>query len=899
MTRTAIFTAIFCFAFLSNVFGQDVVQDTVVHIEQISEVEIIEEGVEETIVEEEETVVEVEISETELEVEPTTTLMSSINPQTFEIGGITVMGATSLDPRSIMLLAGLEMGEHIQIPGDRISSAIDRLWRQGTFGNIEIYATHIIENRIFLVIALEELPRISTFEITGVRQFEANRLRDELEIRPHEVLSENRLNRLRIQAVNHFRERGFLNANVTVIQRFDTLTEGINLTFEVDRGQRVKISSIEIIGNEAARHDNPNESFRPVRQAWRWAFSDDLEFSDARIRRNLSNTKQRNFFRFWKRSRFVEPDFREDLRELIAAYNSRGFRDFRVVHDTLIVVNDRRVKLQMELSEGSRYFFGDISFVGNTKYPDEFLKRILNIQRGDIFDEELLHRNISFNPQQGDISSLYTDDGYLTFHAFPVEVRVENDTVDIEIRMREGSQFRINRVGVEGNTRTNDHVIIRELRVIPGQLFSRANLINSMNSLRMMRYFDDASIHPDVRPSPADGTTDIIFSVEEIGSDQVELSGGWGGGMIVGTLGFAFNNFSIQNIFRRDRWRPLPSGDGQRLTIRGQSNGQAFHSVSVSFMEPWLGGRRPFAFSVSGFTTMQSNGLRRGHEMRSYVITTGASIGLGQRLRWPDSWFTLHQSINYQHYTIHGEGMSRLFGGISPGQYNNLSYTVSLNRQDLDGAIFPRTGSDLSVSLQITPPYSLIRRPDWSNPETHLDENMFRWLEFYKWNFRANWFFNPVANLVISPRMRFGAIGRFNNNMRYTPFERFKLGGDGMAMFSFAGVETIGMRGYTNESLSTEGGDLAFNRLTLEVRYPLTLNPAATIFALAFVEAGNSWENPRRINPFQNYRSAGVGVRLFLAAMGMFGLDWAYGFDGHNRGLGGSQFHFSINQSLD
>ncbi|MCL2413483.1 MAG: hypothetical protein FWC98_05035, partial [Bacteroidales bacterium] len=642
MRSRYIFTVIFCFAFLS-IFGQDVVQDTVIEIiEQISETDIIEDGVIEDVLVEDEIIIERIIPDTEVEsaTEPNITMMSYINPRTFEIGGITVMGATSLDPRSIMLLSGLEMGEHIQIPGDRISSAIDRLWRQGIFGNIEIYATHIVENRIFLVIEMEELPRINTFEITGIRQFEANRLRDELEIRVGEVITENRLNRLRTQAINHFRERGFLNANVIPIQRFDTVSQGINLTFEVERGQRVKISSIEITGNEAIRHDSPDESFRPIRQAWRWAFSNnDLEFSDARIRRNMSNTKQRNFFRFWKRSKFVEPDFREDIRALVDAYNSRGFRDFRVVHDTLIVINDRRVKLQMELSEGNRYFFGDITFVGNTKYPDEILSRILNIQRGDVFDSERLQRNLSFNPQQGDIFSLYTDDGYLTFTAIPVEIRVENDTVDIEIRMREGRQARINRVEVTGNTRTNDHVIIRELRVIPGQLFSRANLINSMNELRMMRYFDDASIHPDVRPNIEDGTADVIFSVEEIGSDQVELSGGWGGGMIVGTIGFAFNNFSIQNIFRGDRWRPLPSGDGQRLTIRGQSNGQAFHSVSMSFMEPWLGGRRPFAFSISGFTTMQSNGLRRGNEMRGQVVTSGVSVGLGQRLRWPDMFF--------------------------------------------------------------------------------------------------------------------------------------------------------------------------------------------------------------------------------------------------------------------
>jgi len=900
MIRTFIFTALACFAFLPTVFGEEITQDTLVENTVPQEISlVISDG--DTIaavvgepVELSETTEETEVTEAEVPREPTVTQMSSANPRTFEIGGITVMGATSLDPRSIMLLSGLEMGEHIQIPGDRISSAIDRLWRQGIFGNIEIFATHIIENRIYLVIEMEELPRITTFEITGVRQFEANRLRDELEIRPHEVLSENRLNRLRLQAIAHFRERGFLNATVTPIQRFDTLTQGINLTFEVDRGQRVRISEIQIIGNEALRHDDPDESLRMLRQAWRWAFvSEDLEFSDRQIRSNLSNTKQRNVFRFWRRSQFVEPDFREDLRELVDAYNRRGFRDFRVVRDSLKVVNDRRVKLTIELSEGPRYFFGDITFVGNTRYPDEVLAHVLSIQRGDVFDMEKLLRNLQFNPRQGDIFSLYHDIGYLAFNAFPVEVRIENDTVDIEIRMREGEQATINRVEIRGNTRTNDHVIIRELRVIPGQLYSRSNLVNSINALAMMRYFDDAAIQPDINPNFADGTVDIIFNVEEIGSDQVELSGGWGGGMIVGTLGFAFNNFSIQNIFRRDRWRPLPSGDGQRLTLRGQSNGQAFHSVSVSFMEPWLGGRRPFAFSISGFTTMQSNGWRRGHEMRGDITTTGVSLGLGQRLRWPDMFFTLHQSINFQRYNINN--FSHVFNVRDDGLYYNVSYTISLSRQDLDGAIFPRTGSDMSISLQATPPYSLL------GANRSLDEPdgiHFRWLEFYKWNFRANWFFNPVANLVISPRMRFGAIGRFSPNVRHTPFERFKLGGDGMAMFSFAGVETIGMRGYTNESLSTPTGDLAFNRLTLEVRYPITLNPAATIFALAFVEAGNSWEDPRHFNPFQNYRSAGVGVRLFLAAMGMFGLDWAYGFD-NVRGNGGSQFHFSINQSLD
>ncbi|MDR0437390.1 MAG: hypothetical protein LBH22_03710 [Bacteroidales bacterium] len=863
-------------AFLTNVFGQDTVTEAIELTHGIPK----------------------ELYDPAVPDDPTTpetTYMNWNTPRMFDIGGITVTGAVSLDPRSVILLSGLEIGERITIPGERISIAIDRLWRQGIFGNIEIYATHIQENKIFLVIEMEELPRLNRFEITGLRRFDVRKLRDELELNPNDVITENKLNRLRTKGINFYREKGFLNTQINVIKKHDTLSDGINLTFEVDRGRRVKIQTIEIIGNEAPRTDNPNESYRAIRQAWRWTLGEsDLAFSDARIRRTMKNTKQRNVFRFWKRSKFVEPDFREDMKTLSAAYNRKGFRDMRVIHDSITVINDRRIKLTIGLSEGSTYYFGDITFIGNTKYPDEFLTEILGIQRGDVFDEEKLQKNLSFNPQQGDIYTLYVDDGYLSFQAIPVEVRVENDTVDLEIRIREGKQAHINRVEIAGNTRTNDYVIVRELRVLPGRLFSRSDIIMSMNELRMMRYFNDQTITPDVIPNE-EGTADITFSVEEVGSDQVELSGGWGGGMIVGTLGFSFNNFSIQNLFRKERWKPLPSGDGQRLTIRAQSNGSAYYSVSTSYVEPWLGGRKPYSFSISAFTSLQSNGLRRDNPMRGQVQTNGLSLGLGQRLRVPDMHFTLFQSINYQHYNIFN--FYNVFP-VSDGAYNNLSYTVSLGRQNLDGAIFPKNGSDFNVSLQMTPPYSLFNGKNYSNPEMQEDQNMFRWLEFYKWNFKAGWFLNPMGNLVINPRVRFGAIGRYNPNVGHTPFERFKLGGDGMAMYSYSGAEIIGMRGYTNESLSPTTGALAFNKLTLEARYPISLNPAATVYALAFVEAGNSWSNPRQINPFQNYRSAGVGVRLFLAAMGMFGLDWGYGFDGVG-GIGGSQFHFSINQSID
>ncbi len=830
-----------------------------------------------------------------------TSYINYSTPKTYEIGGITVEGATSLDPRNIILLSGLEIGKKITVPGDEISNAMDRLWKQGIFGNIEIYATAIQENKIFLNIEMEEQPRLNRFDVAGIRPFEGDKLKKEIELKPRDVLTDNKLNRLRTKGINFYRQKGYLNADIEVIKKHDTLSGDINLTFDVKRGNRVKIKSIEINGNEAKRVDNPNESYRIVKRAWRGIFDrSGLAFSDAKIRRKLKSTKRKNVFRFWKRSKYVDPDFRDDLKELSKSYNANGFRDMHVVKDSLVKINDKYVKLILNIEEGDMYYFGDIEFVGNTVYPTELLKRILDIQKGDVFDEEKLQQNLQFNPQQGDISSMYTDNGYMTFQAIPVEKHIENDTVNIEIRMHEGKQARINGVSISGNTRTNDHVIMRELRVYPGQLFSRSDIIQSLNELRMLKYFNDETMAPNVSPLDENGNVSIDFQLEEVGSDQVELSGGWGGGSIVGTLGFSFNNFSIQNLFKKERWRPLPSGDGQKLSIRAQSNGSYYYSLSTSYTEPWLGGKKPYAFSVSAYTSMQSNGYAKDNSARAQMVTNGVIIGLGQRLRVPDPNFTLYQSINYQHYNIYGYGAmySSLFN-VDDGKYSNINYNISLSRMDLNSAMFPSEGSEISLSLQMTPPYSLFNGKTYY--EGMPDQEQFKWLEYYKWNFKASWFLNPVAKLVVNARMRFGTIGRYNSKVGYTPFERYKLGGDGMSAYSYTGAEVIGMRGYTNESLSPDDGAVAFNKMTFEARYPITTNPAATIYALAFVEAGNSWANPRQINPFQNYRSAGIGVRLFLAAMGMFGLDWGYGFDEipGNPSANKGQFHFSINQSID
>ncbi|GHS86962.1 membrane protein [Bacteroidia bacterium] len=796
-------------------------------------------------------------------------------------------------------MSGLSAGKPITVPSNQIADAIERLWKQNVFGGIQIYATEIKGNLIYLTIELDELPHITKIAIEGVKKYDASKLLDELEIKETDVITDNKLGRIRTKAINYYREKGYYNTKIEVIKKQDSVDgNGMNLTFVVNKGKRVKVSAINISGNEAKRDKNVAESYHLIRKTLRKIDgTEDKMFANKRILRNLKNTKQQALWRFWKRSKYVEPNFKDDIKSLVAAYGKEGFRDIRVIRDTVYEVAPNRLKIDIALSEGEPYYFGDITFVGNTRYPDATLSRILNIKKGDRYDEEKFQKNLTFNPTSGDINSLYFDVGYLTFSAMPVETKVENHTVDIEIRIHEGKQARINKVEMEGNTRTNDYVIIRELQVYPGELFSRTDLINSINQLRQLRYFNEESIAPDTRPNIEEGTVDIVYKVEEVGSDQVELSGGWGGNMIVGTLGFSFNNFSIQNLFKRDRWRPLPMGDGQKLTLRGQTNGSQYYSISASYTEPWLGGKKPYALSLSGYTTMQSNGFSKENASRAQIRINGASVGLGQRLRMPDMFFTLYQNINYQKYDIYN--YEYLFS-VSAGSYQNLSYTISLSRQFLDGAIFPKNGSDVSVSMQATPPYSMFNKIDYTD-QSLLDNRRYAWLEFYKWNFKASWFTNPVADLVVNARIRFGAIGQYNHDVGYTPFERYKLGGDGMGSYSYAGHEMISMRGYENERLSPEVGATAFNKLTLELRYPISLNPAATIYGLAFVEAGNSWANSRQINPFKNYRSAGVGVRLFLAAMGMFGLDWGYGFDEVPGfpSANGSQFAFSINQSID
>ena len=816
----------------------------------------------------------------------------------YQIADVTVSGVSFLDDRALIHLSGLTPGKRIKIPGDATSLALDNLWKQGLFEDISITATRIEGDRIYLNIALKERPRLSGILYEGVPKSIVNKIKDDVKVKEGDLLTDYKIGQIEKKIKDEFLDKSYLNAEVEMIRKADTLGQnGVLLLVKAQKGEKVKIEKITFDGNDALTPRATNLDFwQKVSRGFRkMGNKENLAFSDQRLRRVMKNTKQVSPLRFWKKSKYVPSSFREDLKSLSKAYNKEGFRDFRVLGDSQYVINPKRIGIKVKVYEGAPYYFGNITFVGNERYTSEQLRAVMNIQKGELYNEEKFTTNLMMNPNGADINSLYFDNGYLFCQTSPVETQVYGDTVDIEIRISEGIQARFNEIRLAGNTRTNDHVILRELRTIPGQLFSRTEIINSVNTLRQLRYFNDESINPQPIPNMADGTTDMLYSFEEVGSDQLELSGGFGGGMVVGTIGLSFNNFSLRNLFKINRWKPLPSGDGQQLSLRAQSNGTYYWSVAASFTEPWLGGKKPLSFSVSYNHSQQSNGLSKNDANYGKLIVDGASIGLGQRLKWPDDFFTLYQSLGYERYRMKNYDMDN---GVTDGVSNNFRYNITIQRQNLDGAMFPMSGSSIALGFELTPPYTALGSKLYksSNLQDH-----YKWLEYYKISFKAGWYFNPVAKLVVNARIRVGFLSYYTQKTGYPIFERFYLGGDGLTGFGLDGRELIGMRGYSNNSLSPSAGATAYDKITLELRYPFSTSPVATVYALAFFEAGNSWAKANDLNPFQVYKSAGVGVRLFLSAMGMFGLDWGYGFDEvpGNPSANGSHFHFSINQSLD
>ncbi len=839
-------------------------------------------------------------------------------PKEYEIGGITVTGVKYLDNNVLIMLSGLSVGDQINIPGEEISKAIHNLWDQGLFENVIISATKVQGNLIFLNIDLTERPRMSTFSFGGIKKSEADNIRDEIKLSSGEVVTDNLLIRTENRIKKHYNDKGYLDTEVNITQIADTLrVNHVKLQIDIDKKEKVKIKAINVFGNE--KYDNykvkkylketkEKGSFQPFNNLEDLIF--DLVKNTVTFRFSNMVDDTRNYInenikpRIFKSSKYIKDNYNEDKINLINKYNEFGYRDAKIIRDSIYRNPDNTVSIDLYLNEGNRYYFRNITWVGNTKYTDDFLNRVLKIQKGDIYNWELLNSNLTFNMNEDDVSSLYMNNGYLFFSAIPVEIQVENDSIDLEIRIYEGKQATINKVSVKGNTRTNDHVVIRELRTRPGQLFSRSDIIRTTRELAQLRYFNAETINPVVNPNPVEGTVDIEYEVEETSSDQIELSGGWGYGRVIGTLGVSFNNFSLRNLLRLKAWRPVPTGDGQKLSLRVQSYGKGYISYSASFTEPWLGGKKPNSFSVSYYHSLFSNGYPKDNINRQSFTINGVTVGLGKRLTWPDDYFQIYFALNFQRYDL--DNYTRVFSfGSGTGNYNNFNFNVTLSRNSIDFPIYPRSGSLVSVSLDVTPPYSLFSDRNYALID---DTEKYKWIEFHKWNIQAAYFTPIVQNLVLMTRAKFGFLGEYNPDIGVTPFERYYLGGDGLSGYNnLDGREIIGMRGYGNETLtpyywrSSNIGGTIFSKYTLELRYPLSLNPNATIYVATFLEAGNAWLKFDSFNPFGVYRAAGFGVRVFLPMFGILGLDWGYGFDpvpgipDASRG----QFHFSINQSID
>ena len=824
------------------------------------------------------------------------------NPKEYEIGGITVSGVEFLDKNVLILISGLSVGEKITVPGERFSKAINQLWDQGLFADVKISATKIQGNLIFFNIQLEERPRLSKFSFKGIKKSEADDLREKLKLVKGQVVTQNLLTNATNTVKNYYIAKGYLNVTVNITEFNDTsLKNHVLVLINADKKEKVKINDIVFEGNK--------------------------EFKPIELQRAMKETKKKRWYGVFKTSKFLEENYLADKKKIIEKYNAKGYRDIKIASDTVYKYDENTVQIKIKIEEGSKYYFRNIGWVGNSKYSSKKLSEILGIKKGEIFNQSILDSRLFMNPNGGDVTSLYMDDGYLFFTVTPVEVLVENDSIDFEMRVYEGKQATVNKVTIVGNTKTNDHVIMREIRTKPGQLFSRSDIIRTQRELSQLGYFNAETLGVEPTPNPSEGTVDIQYKVEEKPSDQVELSGGWGAGRVVGTLGISFNNFSARNMFKKDAWRPLPSGDGQKLSLRAQSNGTFFQSYNFSFTEPWLGGRKPNSLSVSVYHSVQSNGQPRTITTDGFKITnparqgidiTGASVGLGRRLQWPDDYFTIYNDITYQHYNIN-QWPSFIFNN---GSSNNLSFKTIISRNSVDQQIYPRSGSQTTLTLQLTATYSQFKKSVDGKKQDFSDlplEEKYKWVEYHKWKFTTAWYNKIIGNLVLYTKAGFGFLGYYNSTIGASPFERFYLGGSGLTGFQLDGREIVALRGYADQSLtavskdkfgnqSATGGTI-ISKYTAELRYPISLNPSATIFVLGFMEAGNTWtqikgNNPyfKNFNPFDVKRSAGAGVRIFLPMFGQFGLDYGWGFDNipqyQGTGNGAGQFHFTIGMNL-
>jgi len=812
------------------------------------------------------------------------------SPSEYTIAEITVTGIKYLDKNTLISISGLELGERITIPGEDISSAIKKLWKQGLFSDISIDIIKIEDENIFLNISLKEHSKLAKFNFKGkIKKHDITELKEQLKLMRGKVLSDNIINNSIYTIKLYFKDKGYNNIKVDyqITEDKQTINSSI-LTFNIDKGERVKIREIIIHGRKL-RKNNKKNFFNKADMTY--------ALSDFTIGRKMKETKEQKWWRFFKVSKFNDDNLESDLNAIIEKYNQKGYRDARILKDTNYLNPDNTLTVEVWIHEGEPYKFRNISFVGNTIYSNEELSRILSIKSGDIFDKSVLDSRVYGSATGNDISSLYLDDGYLFFNATPVEIATENNEIDLEIRIREGQQAKVNKVILNGNTKTNDHVIMREIRTKPGDLFSRSDIIRTQRELAALDYFNPETLGDiDIDPDQVRNTVNITYNVEEKSSDQINLQGGWGGGRVIGTLMLQFKNFSTRNIFKPKQWGGiLPSGDGQQLMVSASSNGVYYQNYRLSFMEPWLGGKKPTSLNVSLYRNVFSNGLDGEDKERTQI--TGVTIGLGKRLQVPDDFFTYSNSLGFQQYKLEN---SQSFFSFSDGISNDFNFNAVLGRNSVDQPTFPRRGSYFSLNAKLTPPYSLFDGiEDYSN---QTDQEKYKFIEYYKWNFRSKWYSAFTDKLVLATRMEMGYLGMYNKGVGAAPFGRFYLGGDGMSGmgYQFDGRELISLRGYSNNSVSPQTGGTIFNRYSAELRYAISLNPASTVYALGFLEAGNAWDNFDYFNPFSVKRSVGVGVRITIPMMGLMGLDYGWGIDEipGNPDANIGQFHFSIGQTF-
>ena len=806
-------------------------------------------------------------------------------PQEYRIGGITVVGANYTDVQAIKLFSSLQIGASITIPGEKLGEAIKNLWNQDLFADIRIEAAELRDRDVYLVIRVRELPRLTRYSIAGVNRSEQETIRGKIDFTTGRIVNENVLATATKRINDHYRDKGYLDIDVDIVQEVDSsFANGTIVRVNINKGNKVKIDLITLNGVTA--------------------------FEPNKLKRKMKSTKEKKWWRFYKASKYIVDGFDSDQQVILALYNNEGYRNARILNDSVYRTEEGLIGLILDIEEGNQFRFGNISFTGNTKYRSTQLDSLLGIRKGDVYSLAHLETRVFMDPKGMDLSSLYQDDGYLTFRAMPIEQKVDNDTIDIEIRMMEGQQFRIGKVLVEGNTKTNDHVIYREIRTRPGDLFSRTDIIRTQRELSQLNYFNPEAFGINPIQHPEDGTVDIEYQVEEKPSDQIELSGGWGGGRVVGSLGLSFTNFSTRNMFKKGAWRPIPTGDGQRLSIRAQSNGLYYQSYNMSFTESWLGGKKPNSLSVAIWKSVQSNGQPKQidgeiNELRNSLEVIGAQVGLGQRWKKPDDWFLMRASISYQNFNLDNYGS---FFSFSNGRSNNLAAQFTLGRNSISDPIFPTWGSNVEVSVKATMPYSMFRPDDYY--ENMSIEEQYKWVEYHKWKFKAEWY-TPLSRsggenprtLVLKMAAGVGIIGQYNRDVPLSPFERFYLGGVYLSGYSLDGREILNLRGYDDLSLTSpnpQTGAPVVAKYTAELRYPLSTNPSATIYTLAFLEGGQTWEDARAFNPFQVYRSAGVGLRIFLPMFGLLGLDYGWRMDDVDAvpTMSRGQFHFSMGMNM-